>query len=177
MDMRKSARESFDRFMSTRREQPRMLVSRSFPGNYGRIKHGTSSSIANKCCKRHTASAAVPKFFAFMVLRCVESFYAVFTNRAITSVIVTRPGYRRRHGADKCDLFAIISSSALSLVVAFDHRTTPSLARVQDSGHDPISCFGQVTTHNFYEQFMATPFGHRKALGSRTSRDRRRLRL
>src|SRR5262249_60640285 len=77
MDMRKSARESFGRFMSTRREQlfcPRTLVSRSFPGNYGRIKHGTSSAIAKKCCKRHTASAAVPKFFAFVVLRCIKSF-------------------------------------------------------------------------------------------------------
>ena len=63
-----------------------MLVSRSFPGNYGRIKHGTSSSIANKCCKRHTPSATVSKFFAFVVLRCVESFYAVFTNRAVTNL-------------------------------------------------------------------------------------------
>src|SRR5215831_10666658 len=73
-DIRRSARESLDRFMSTRREQlfcPPKLVSRSFPGNYGRIKHGTSSSIANKCCKRHTVSAAAPKFFAFVVIRCV----------------------------------------------------------------------------------------------------------
>src|SRR5262249_8442723 len=107
MDMRKSARESLDRFMSTRREQlfcPPKLVSRSFPGNYGRIKHGTSSSIANKCCKRHTVSAAAPKFFAFVVIRCVESFYAVFTNPAVTNAIVTRSAYRQ-HGADKCDLF------------------------------------------------------------------------
>ena len=113
-DMRKSARESFDRFMSTRREQPRMLVSRSFPGNYGRIKHGTSSSIANKCCKRHTASAAVPRFFAFVVLRCVESFYAVFTNRAITNLSHVR--LPDDTGQINATFFAIIRSSAPSLV-------------------------------------------------------------
>ena len=39
--------------------------------------------------------------------------------RHVTNAIVTRSAYRRRQGADKCDLFAIISSSALSFVVAF----------------------------------------------------------
>ena len=156
------------------REQPRTLVSRSFPGNYGRIKYGTSSSIANKCCKRHTTSGRRQNLCIYGA-----QMYRVILCRvykaSVTNATVTRSAYRRRQGADKCDLFAIISSSALSLVVAF----VIVLRRLSlASGMaKPISCFGQVTTHNFYEHFMATPFGHRKAFRSRTSRDRRRLRL
>ena len=173
MDIRKSARESFGRSMWKRREHlfgPRTLVSRSFPGNYGGIKHGTSSPIANKCCKRHTAGAAVPKFFAFW---CSEvSFYAVFTNRAITNL--SHAQATDDAGQINATFFAIFRSSALSLV-EFLPSACSRRSSLASGVTSPSRVFGQVTTHNFYEHFMAAIFW--PALRLRTSRDRRRLRL